>query len=71
MRTHPVPKIDRYNAKDIRVVPCCCLSEWTVPVRDVKEADLEIGKEQGRKVLGSWHRRNRELRDGKMTGRRV
>jgi Asp-tRNA(Asn)/Glu-tRNA(Gln) amidotransferase A subunit family amidase len=69
---HPVPEIERYNAAGYT-------SSWTlldypagtVPVRDFSEADLELGKPQGGKVLSSWDERNRQLWDEKTVDRKV
>ncbi|TQN70895.1 Acetamidase [Colletotrichum shisoi] len=69
---HPVPPIDGYNAVGMT-------SSWvlldhpaaTVPVRDVKESDLRLGRPQGGKALGTWDERNRELWDEGKVDRRV
>ncbi|KXH55707.1 amidase [Colletotrichum salicis] len=69
---HPVPPIEGYNAVGLT-------SSWvmldypagTVPVRDVKEGDLQLGQPQGGKVLSSWDERNRELWDEKKIDRKI
>ncbi|RMZ89606.1 hypothetical protein DV736_g3167, partial [Chaetothyriales sp. CBS 134916] len=69
---HPVPEIDRYNA--VGFTSSFVLLDYptgTVPVRDVKESDLELGKPQGGESLGSWDARNRELWDETKTDRKV
>ncbi|OBR02633.1 Amidase [Colletotrichum higginsianum IMI 349063] len=69
---HPVPPIDGYNA--VGMTSSWVLLDYpaaTVPVRDVKESDLQLGRPQGGKVLGSWDQRNRELWDESKIDRRV
>ncbi|KXH32847.1 amidase [Colletotrichum simmondsii] len=69
---HPVPPIEGYNAVGLT-------SSWvmldypagTVPVRDVRESDLQLGRPQGGKVLSSWDERNRELWDEEKIDRKV
>ncbi|KAK1706410.1 hypothetical protein CaCOL14_008345 [Colletotrichum acutatum] len=69
---HPVPPIEGYNAVGLT-------SSWvmldypagTVPVRDVRESDLQLGRPQGEKVLSSWDERNRELWDEKKIDRKI
>ncbi|KAF4778516.1 amidase [Colletotrichum scovillei] len=69
---HPVPPIEGYNAVGLT-------SSWvmldypagTVPVRDVRESDLQLGRPQGGKVLSSWDERNRELWDEKKIDRKI
>jgi len=71
---HPVPEIERYNSVGYT-------SSWvffdypagTVPVRDVKESDLELGKEldTSLKVLSTWDEKCRELWDEGKTDRKV
>ncbi len=72
LAAHPVPEIERYNAVGFT-------SSWVyldcpagnLPIRDLKESDLELGKPQGGKVLSSWDEKNRELWDEAKTDRRV
>ena len=72
LAAHPVPEIERYNAVGYT-------SSWVyldcpagnLPIRDIQESDLELGKPQGGKVLSSWDEKNRELWDEKKTDRRV
>ena len=72
LAAHPVPEIERYNAVGYT-------SSWVyldcpagnVPVREMREEDLELGKPQGGKVLSSWDEKNRELWDEEKTDRRV
>ncbi|RMD42232.1 hypothetical protein DV735_g2880, partial [Chaetothyriales sp. CBS 134920] len=69
---HPVPEIDRYNA--VGYTSSFVLLDYptaTLPVRDVKESDLELGKPQEGQALSSWDARNRELWDESKTDRRV
>ncbi|KAF6812977.1 amidase [Colletotrichum musicola] len=69
---HPVPPIDGYNA--VGMTSSWVLLDYpagTVPVRDVKEADLQLGRPQGGRVLGSWDEGNRELWDEGKIDRRV
>lgn len=71
---HPVPEIERYNA--VGYTSSWVLFDYpagTVPIRDVKESDLELGQELGSdlKVLSSWDERSRELWDEKKTDRKV
>ena len=69
---HPVPPIEGYNAVGYT-------SSWVyldcpagnLPIRDIREGDLELGREQVGKVLGSWDERNRELWDEGKMDRRV
>jgi Asp-tRNA(Asn)/Glu-tRNA(Gln) amidotransferase A subunit family amidase len=69
---HPVPEIERYNASGYT-------SSWTlldypagtVPIRDLTDDDLELGKSQGGEVISSWDERNRQLWDEKTVDRRV
>ena len=71
---HPVPEIERYNAVGYT-------SSWvmfdypaaSVPVRPIKEDDLELGRplDDKLKVLGSWDEKCRELWDEKKTDRKV
>ncbi|KAK1476662.1 amidase [Colletotrichum tamarilloi] len=69
---HPVPPIEGYNAVGLT-------SSWvmldypagTVPVRDVRESDLQLGRPQGGKILSSWDERNRELWDEKKIDRKI
>ncbi|OLN97393.1 Acetamidase 1 [Colletotrichum chlorophyti] len=61
---HPVPPIEGYNA--VGMTSSWVLFDYpagTVPVREVNEDDLQLGKPQGGEVLGSWDKRNRELWD--------
>lgn len=72
LAAHPVPEIERYNAVGYT-------SSWVyldcpagnLPIRDVQESDLELGKPQGGKVISSWDEKNRELWDESKTNRRV
>lgn len=71
---HPVPEIERYNA--VGYTSSWVLFDYpagTVPVRNVREDDLELGKplDASLKILGSWDERNRELWDEKHTDRTV
>lgn len=71
---HPVPEIDRWNA--VGYTSSWVLLDYpagVVPVRDVEERDLELGRplDKKLKVLGSWDRKNRELWDEALTDRRV
>jgi len=69
---HPVPEIERYNA--VGYTSSWVLLDYpagTVPVRDFVESDLELGKPQGGKALGSWDEKNRELWDEKTVDRKV
>ncbi|GKT45170.1 acetamidase [Colletotrichum spaethianum] len=69
---HPVPPIDGYNA--VGMTSSWVLLDYpagTVPVRNVKESDLQLGHPQGGKVLGSWDERNRELWDEGKIDRKV
>lgn len=69
---HPVPEIDRWNA--IGYTSSFVLLDYpagVVPVRDFTQNDLELGKEMGGKVAGSWDARNRELWDEKTVNRKV
>jgi len=69
---HPVPEIERWNASGHT-------SSWTlldypagtVPIRNFDNADLELGKPQGGKVISSWDERNRQLWDEKTVDRKV
>lgn len=59
---HPVPEHDRYNA--VGYTSAWVLLDYpagTIPVRTVRESDLELGREMTPPVLGSWDRKNREL----------
>lgn len=59
---HPVPEIDRYNA--VGYTSTFVLLDYpagTIPVRNFKESDLEIGKDMNSPILGSWDQYNREL----------
>ena len=72
LAAHPVPEIERYNAVGYT-------SSWVyldcpagnLPIRDMQESDLELGKPQGGKVLSSWDEKNRELWDESKTDRKV
>ena len=69
---HPVPEIDRWNA--VGYTSSFNLLDYpagVVPVRDFTKNDLELGKAQGGKSLGSWDDRNRELWDENKTDRKV
>lgn len=73
---HPVPEIERYNA--VGYTSSWVLFDYpagTVPVREMREEDLELGvamdKENKLERLGSWDERSRELWDEKCTDRRV
>lgn len=74
LASHPVPEIERYNA--VGYTSSFVLFDWpagSVPVREVREADLELGRPLDTKlpVLSSWDEKSRELWDEKMTDRRV
>ncbi|KAE8353764.1 amidase signature domain-containing protein [Aspergillus coremiiformis] len=69
---HPVPEIDRYNA--VGYTSSFVLLDYptgTIPVRPVRESDLEIGKEMDAPVLGSWDKANRLLWNEQTVNRRV
>ena len=69
---HPVPEIDRWNA--VNYTSSFVLLDYpagVIPIRDFNMNDLELGKELGGKVLGSWDERNRELWDEKTVDRKV
>jgi len=71
---HPVPEIERYNA--VGYTSSWVLFDYpagSVPVREVKESDLELGKQLDTSltVLGSWDEKNRELWDESKTDRKV
>lgn len=69
---HPVPPLDRWNAvgytSSFVLLDC---PAGVIPVRAFDHTDLELGKERGGGVLGSWDQRNRQLWDEKITDRRV
>lgn len=74
LASHPVPEIERYNA--VGYTSSWVLFDYpagTVPVREVREADLELGQPLDSKmpVLSSWDEKSRELWDEKLTNRRV
>ncbi|KAL2432669.1 Amidase [Exophiala dermatitidis] len=69
---HPVPPIDAYNA--VGMTSSWVLLDYpsgTVPVRDCRETDLQLGTSLGGKSLGSWDDRNRELWDESKIDRRI
>lgn len=71
---HPVPEIERYNA--VGYTSSWVLFDYpagSVPVREVRESDLELGKplDTSLNVLGSWDEKNRELWDESKTDRKV
>lgn len=69
---HPVPPIDGYNA--VGMTSSWVLFDYpagTLPVRQVTERDLQLGKPLGGTSLGSWDAKNRELWDEKLLDRRV
>jgi Asp-tRNA(Asn)/Glu-tRNA(Gln) amidotransferase A subunit family amidase len=69
---HPVPPIEGYNA--VGMTSSWVLLDYpaaAVPVRLCRESDLELGKAQGGKVLGSWDEKSRELWDESKIDRRV
>lgn len=69
---HPVPPIEGYNA--VGMTSSWVLLDYpagTIPVRAVKETDLQLGRPQGGKVLGSWDERNRELWDEVKIDRKI
>ena len=69
---HPVPPIEGYNA--VGMTSSWVLLDYpagTVPVRDVQESDLQLGRPQGGKALGSWDERNRDLWDETKIDRKV
>ena len=69
---HPVPPIEGYNAVGY-TSSFVMLDEpaGTLPVRDVKESDLELGKPQKGKAISSWDEKTRELWDESKMDRRV
>ena len=69
---HPVPEIDRWNA--VGYTSSFVLLDYpagVIPVRDFNQTDLELGKEMGGKVIGSWDEKNRELWDEKKVDRKL
>ncbi|KAF9872420.1 amidase [Colletotrichum karsti] len=69
---HPVPPIDRYNA--VGITSSWVLLDYpagTVPLRQVIQSDLQLGRTQGGKILSSWDERNRELWDEGKIDRRM
>lgn len=69
---HPVPEIERYNA--VGYTSSFVLLDYptgSIPVRDVTNADLELGKPLSGKSLSSWDERCRELWDENTVDRRV
>lgn len=71
LAAHPVPEIERYNA--VGYTSSFVFFDYpagSIPVREVVERDLELGKALGGKVLGSWDEKCRELWDEKVTDRR-
>ncbi|KAK5080532.1 hypothetical protein LTR70_008645 [Exophiala xenobiotica] len=71
---HPVPEIERYNA--VGYTSSWVLFDYpagSVPIRQVKESDLELGKplNTSLNVLGSWDEKSRELWDENKTDRKV
>jgi Asp-tRNA(Asn)/Glu-tRNA(Gln) amidotransferase A subunit family amidase len=72
LAAHPVPEIEKYNAvgytSSFVYLDC---PAGNIPIRNVKESDLELGKPQGGKVLSSWDEKNRELWDESKMDRRV
>uniref|UniRef100_L2FRK7 Fatty-acid amide hydrolase n=1 Tax=Colletotrichum fructicola (strain Nara gc5) TaxID=1213859 RepID=L2FRK7_COLFN len=69
---HPVPPIEGYNA--VGLTSSWVLLDYpagTVPVRNVEESDLELGKPQDGKAISSWDERNRELWDETKIDRRL
>ncbi|KAK5945856.1 hypothetical protein PMZ80_003064 [Knufia obscura] len=74
LASHPVPEIERYNA--VGYTSSWVLFDYPagcVPVRELKESDLEIGKplDTSLDVLGSWDEKSRELWDESKTDRKV
>jgi Asp-tRNA(Asn)/Glu-tRNA(Gln) amidotransferase A subunit family amidase len=70
---HPVPPIEGYNA--VGMTSSFVLFDYpagTIPVRNVVEADLELGRPLAAgNVLSSWDEKCRELWDEHHTDRRV
>ncbi|RVX72039.1 hypothetical protein B0A52_04637 [Exophiala mesophila] len=69
---HPVPPIEGYNA--VGMTSSFVLFDYptaALPVSKVVEADLELGKPQEGKSLGSWDEKCRELWDESKIDRRV
>lgn len=69
---HPVPPIEGYNA--VGMTSSWVLFDYpagTVPVRDCREDDLQLGTPQGGKAISSWDEKTRELWDEKKMDRRV
>jgi Asp-tRNA(Asn)/Glu-tRNA(Gln) amidotransferase A subunit family amidase len=69
---HPVPEIDRWNA--VGYTSSFVLLDYpagVVPIRDFNKNDLELGKEMGGNVIGSWDQKNRELWNEKTVDRKV
>ncbi|PWY88645.1 amidase [Aspergillus sclerotioniger CBS 115572] len=69
---HPVPEMDRYNA--IGYTSSWVLLDYpagVVPVRTVREDDLELGREMTIPVKGRWDEANRRLWTETTVDRRV
>lgn len=69
---HPVSEIDRYNA--VGYTSSWVLLDYpagSIPVRPVRQDDLELGKPMGGEALGSWDKKNQELWDERTVNRRV
>jgi Asp-tRNA(Asn)/Glu-tRNA(Gln) amidotransferase A subunit family amidase len=69
---HPVPPVDRWNA--VGYTSSFVLLDYpagVIPVRTFDQGDLELGKEMGGRVIGSWDERNRRLWDESVTDRKV
>jgi len=74
LASHPVPEIEKYNA--VGYTSSWVLFDYpagSVPVRQVQESDLELGKPMATSVsvLGSWDEKSRELWDESKTDRKA
>jgi Asp-tRNA(Asn)/Glu-tRNA(Gln) amidotransferase A subunit family amidase len=72
LASHPVPGIERYNA--VGYTSSFVLFDYpsgSIPVRDITNADLELGKAISGKSISSWDDRSRELWDEKTVDRTV
>jgi Asp-tRNA(Asn)/Glu-tRNA(Gln) amidotransferase A subunit family amidase len=69
---HPAPPIDHWNG--VGYTSSFALLDYpagVIPVRTIEEEDLELGKEMGGKVMGSWDEQNRQLWDERITDRKI
>ncbi|KPI43877.1 putative amidase [Cyphellophora attinorum] len=69
---HPPPPIEGYNA--VGYTSSFVLFDYpagALPVRDIREGDLQLGKEVPGKAVSSWDERSRELWDEGKLDRRV